>query len=141
MMHTALGLLLTPLLTLRAAQSGCGTTHITGKTNGPFTISSSGGDRQYIIHVPTSYQSSQATPLIVSYHGNHRTMYEQETLSQFSNETLNPDMLVVYPQGLNVGAAEYYTTCTEADSTYRTHGKVPLMQRLACQTKSSPLIS
>lgn len=95
---------------------GCGKSHNSGSTNGPFTIQSGGIDRQYIIHVPSSYDPSSKTPLILSYHGRNRTMYEQETLSQFSDETLNPDMLAVYPQGLKNGSSTAWEGASYANT-------------------------
>lgn len=101
---------LVSLIVLSTAQntSGCGKPHTKGSTNGPITISSSGGDRQYIIHVPTNYDESSPTPLIVSYHGRGGDMYKQEALSQFSVEGLNPNMISVYPNGVNVSFHKPY---------------------------------
>ena len=138
MVRLAYGPIFAPLLAATVAQTGCGTTHASGKTNGPFSINSSGGNRQYIIHVPKSYNANKATPLIVSYHGHGKTMYEQETLSQFSDETLNADMLVVYPQGLDVSSPSIIHYAQKLmDGTEL----VALMLRPTSPTKSSLRIS
>ena len=83
--------------------SGCGIDHasLAGANSTVFTIASSGGDREFLVHVPLHYDANNPTGLILSYHGNSRTMYYQESLSQFSDEQYNPDWIAVYPQGVN----------------------------------------
>ena len=65
-----------------------------------FNISTDGGIREYRLHLPSSYNANTPTPLVISYHGHGQNMVEQETLSQFSNDEINPKMIAVYPQGL-----------------------------------------
>ncbi|WPG97430.1 putative feruloyl esterase C [Acrodontium crateriforme] len=72
----------------------------TGQSNN-LTISSSGVQRTYLLHVPTAYIPSKSHGLIFSFHGRDQTASDQEELSQFSNSFFNPHMLAVYPQGLN----------------------------------------
>ena len=67
-----------------------------------FTIQSGSHTREYLVHLPSNYDESKDTALIVSYHGTSSNMHTQETLSQFSNETLNPNMIAVYPNGEKV---------------------------------------
>ena len=82
---------------------GCGVSHdsLAGANSTLFTISSSGGERQFLVHVPANYDADAPTGLIVSYHGNSRTASYQESLSQFSDPTFNSDLIAVYPQGIN----------------------------------------
>ncbi|KAI5197378.1 alpha/beta-hydrolase [Aureobasidium subglaciale] len=91
-----------------AATSGCGS-RLPGsiKRGGPRNtnsldfVTSDGTVRQYGLHIPTSYDSNTPSPLAFSFHGRTRTWQEQEEISGMSNETMNSNYLVVYPQGLN----------------------------------------
>lgn len=65
-------------------------------------IPSGGTNRSYRIYIPSSYDSTTPTPLILSYHGATENARDQEKQSNFSNPFVNPDMIAVYPQGLNV---------------------------------------
>lgn len=97
--------LLTPTLSTRT--TGCGKS--LPKTQQPASRAShqlsftpsNGASRTYLIHIPSSYNPNTAVPLILSYHGQHKDSYEQEILSQFSNESWNPDAIAVYPQGID----------------------------------------
>lgn len=60
---------------------------------------SPGMARKYWIHVPSNYNKTNPTPLIFSFHGNGQLATYQEELSQFSNETWNPNAIAVYPLG------------------------------------------
>lgn len=86
------------------AGPGCGIAQdslVGAKNSTRFTVSSSGRDREFFVHVPSTYNAYKPTPVIFSFHGNSRTAQYQETLSQFSDPTFNPDHIAVYPQGLN----------------------------------------
>ncbi|KAI7487265.1 alpha/beta-hydrolase [Hortaea werneckii] len=71
----------------------------TGSSN-RLTITSSGVKRSYLLHLPRVYTPTNAHGLIFSFHGRGKNAKEQEQLSQFSNYNLNPNMLVVYPDGI-----------------------------------------
>ena len=79
---------------------GCGTPHSVNGVSRNFSVSTDGGQRTYRLHLPSSYDVNTPTPLIISFHGHGKDMVEQETLSQFSNDAINPNMIAVYPQGL-----------------------------------------
>ena len=66
------------------------------------TIPSSGGDRNFSIHLPATYNPTRKYSLMISYHGGTETMEEQEKMSRFSRSSVNPQMIVVYPQGIKV---------------------------------------
>lgn len=78
---------------------GCGKQHQTGQST-DVTMTSSGTSRQYRIHLPSNYDTNNPAPVIISYHGNEQSMTVQESLTRFSDESVNPDMIAVYPQGL-----------------------------------------
>lgn len=91
--------------------AGCGKPRkADGKTRS-FTINSTccsniTPTRNYDIHLPTNYNPNNPTALILSYHGAGETTEDQERQSQLSNESYNPDMIVVYPEGFNVSLIE-----------------------------------
>ncbi|KAF2115079.1 poly depolymerase [Lophiotrema nucula] len=66
------------------------------------TIKSDSGSspREYRIHVPESYETDDAVPLILSFHGRNKDMKFQEELSQFSNASYGFKGIAVYPQGV-----------------------------------------
>ena len=69
---------------------------------------SNGTPRTYRIHIPSNYDKNIAVSLIFSFHGHGKTSKDQEVLSQFSNETWNPNAIAVYPQGLNVSTSQNF---------------------------------
>ncbi|KAK5991916.1 Bifunctional acetylxylan esterase/xylanase XynS20E-like protein [Cladobotryum mycophilum] len=81
------------------AAFGCGRTHGFIGQSKDFDIDSSGGNRSYRIHLPSGYTSSKPWPLLVAFHGRGETPESIENYTQFSNETVNPNMVVVYPAG------------------------------------------
>ena len=88
--------------------SGCGRPIASALTRGgaAFTnnlnfTTSSGTFRQYALHIPTTYDVNTAAPLAFSFHGRSATAASQESISQMSNETWNPNYLVVYPTGID----------------------------------------
>lgn len=70
-------------------------------TNSLTFVTSNGSVREYGLHVPTSYDDNTPTPIAFSFHGRLETWQQQEDVSGMSNETMNPNYLVVYPQGIN----------------------------------------
>ena len=88
---------------LAASSSGCGQTapfssaHLTSQW-----IVSNDKNRTYLVNLPDAYDSKVAAPLILSYHGSARDAKYQATVDQFTKKSLNPNSIVVYPQGENV---------------------------------------
>ena len=80
--------------------AGCGTPHTLDGASKNHSVSTDGGKRDYRLHLPGSYDKDTPAPIIISFHGHGQNMVEQETLSQFSNDVINPNMIAVYPQGL-----------------------------------------
>ena len=100
------------LLPIFAIATGCGTDpDIELGHSKDFSISSSGGERQFRVYLPVNYDQKNPTPLIISYHSRDKTMSEQQELNQFSNELLNQHMIAAYPQGLkgSDGQVNIYT--------------------------------
>ncbi|KAI4788770.1 hypothetical protein E4T44_13409 [Aureobasidium sp. EXF-8845] len=89
-----------------SAGRGCGLPLPAGsRAGGPttqFFIGSAGLSRSFSVHVPSSYDTNSAAPLIFAFHGRSETPVNIEGYSDFSNEALNPYGIVVYPLGVAV---------------------------------------
>ena len=83
-----------------SGSAGCGTPQTVDGKSHNHSVSTNGGKRDYRLHLPGSYDSNAPAPVVISFHGHGKNMVEQETLSQFSNDAINPNMIAVYPQGL-----------------------------------------
>ncbi|KAF9700611.1 hypothetical protein EKO04_001752 [Ascochyta lentis] len=61
-------------------------------------------ERQYILHLPSSFSASndKAAPLVVAFHGQQQPAWSMEKISELSNPAFNGDVVVAYPEGLNV---------------------------------------
>ena len=86
--------------------AGCSKPHTVDGVSKNYSLLTNGGIRDYRLHLPSSYDPNTPAPLIISYHGHGQNMVEQETLSQFSNDAINPNMIAVYPQGLEGAVSE-----------------------------------
>ncbi len=72
---------------------------VANKTNG--SIVSSGEKRQYLLHVPASYDPGKPTPLIVSIHGFAEWPAHQAQISRWNDLADELGIIVVYPSGTN----------------------------------------
>lgn len=98
--------------------AGCGMPHVVDGISKNFQVSTDGGNRTYRIRLPSNYDPNIPAPLIISYHGHGQDMVQQETLSQFSNDAINPNMIAVYPQGLK-GAVSRTLLCIPKHFSYQ----------------------
>ncbi len=62
---------------------------------------SSGVTRHYILHVPSTYQSGNAVPLIINFHGLGFNSKEEASSTGMSAKADEEKFIVVYPDGLN----------------------------------------
>nr|OQO18273.1 hypothetical protein B0A51_12745 [Rachicladosporium sp. CCFEE 5018] len=58
------------------------------------------GSRTSLLHIPKNYNQSIARGLIISFHDRGESGMQQEALSKLSDPSINPDMLVIYPDGI-----------------------------------------
>jgi polyhydroxybutyrate depolymerase len=63
------------------------------------TIVSSGLTRDYVLHVPSGYDNSQPTPLVISLHGAGLWGAAQQQISQWNRIADREGFIVVYPSG------------------------------------------
>lgn len=65
------------------------------------TIMSSDQEREYLLHVPASYDPSTATPLVISLHGAALWPAGQMEVSQWNRVADQHGFIVVYPSGVS----------------------------------------
>lgn len=87
---------LPPLLALFEAVSF----QVRNRNNG--SIVSSGQQREYLLYVPKSYDSTRPTPLVISMHGGVAWPALQRDLSGWNRLAESHAFIVVYPEGLRV---------------------------------------
>ena len=87
----------------RRATNGCGIRHDLeiGQTTHQ-TIQSSGRKRSFNVHLPEKYDAIKPTAMIIAYHGRHQGAEKLEQISKLSEESVNPRMIVIYPEGVDV---------------------------------------
>lgn len=122
-------------------RAGCGVAHSTGQSTDASIISAN-RKRQFRIHVPSSYNPNVPAPLLLSFHGATKTMADQEQITRFSNDSVNPSMIAVYPQGLVAkGVGVCLNPVTRLGRVLspisRLHGKERHTTRTCRATKSS----
>ncbi|MBO1332957.1 PHB depolymerase family esterase [Streptomyces sp. VRA16 Mangrove soil] len=85
----------TPAASVRSR--GCGTpTDLTPGASTARSLTVDGVRRDYLVHLPASYDPDRALPLVLSFHGHGRTSDYQERLTGMNAL----DAVVVYPQGV-----------------------------------------
>ncbi len=87
------------------SRTGCGKAVSGGST--ALTITVNGRRRTVIVHVPTGYQKSVATPLVLNMHGSGSTAAQQEALTGMDATADADGFIVAYPQGLIRAGAGY----------------------------------
>jgi polyhydroxybutyrate depolymerase len=65
------------------------------------TLPHDGVSREYIVHVPASYDGHSAVPLVLDIHGLTSNDTQQEALSGWREKSDASGFIVVYPNGLN----------------------------------------
>ena len=73
--------------------------HVRNRSNG--TIVSSGVEREYLLHVPKSYDRGRPTPLVISMHGGAMWPAAQRETSQWNEVADEHGFIVVYPSGIS----------------------------------------
>ncbi len=72
--------------------------HVRNRNNG--SIVSSGGTREYVLHVPENYDHTSQTPLVISMHGGGMWGAAQQKTSQWNEVADEHGLIVVYPSGI-----------------------------------------
>jgi polyhydroxybutyrate depolymerase len=79
---------------------------ILNRTNG--SIVSSGDKREYLLHIPRSYDRTKPTPLVISLHGAMNWPAFQMHLSHWNEAADNHGFIVVYPAGTGTGLKTWF---------------------------------
>ena len=98
----------------RAHAAGCwpGKAHASGTTSETIQITGQ-GQRSYRLHVPSSYNGADQTPLVLSYHGLGSNGTEEELYSGLSAlSDLGGGFIAVYPEGMVNGFGQQYWSFT-----------------------------
>lgn len=128
------------------ASSGCGSALPAGiqagGTTNTFYIQSAEQNRSYDIHVPSTYNITTPSPLIVAYHGNTETPATIEGYSGFSSEAWNPFGIVVYPAGVSVSSSDIpsYLNLSNAIARRKTNIHKNRWQNDPATVSASPFI-
>ncbi len=62
-----------------------------------------GLDRTYLLHLPTDYQESDKSPLVIAMHGGFGSAANLQNQSQLSQKADQENFIVVYPEGVRAG--------------------------------------
>ncbi len=65
-----------------------------------FTLAHDSVQREYLVHVPTSYDGSVSVPLVVALHGMGDTPVRIENMSGLSKKSDSAGFIAVYPKGI-----------------------------------------
>jgi poly(3-hydroxybutyrate) depolymerase len=102
--------------------AGCGIQHdFVGSTRG-FTVESGGRTRRFNVHLPSNYNAAADTGVVIAYHGKGGDPEGFETaVTRFSDATVNPNLIAVYPAGVNVSfhhdVLTLYRNMSDADAS------------------------
>jgi polyhydroxybutyrate depolymerase len=80
------------------------------------TIVSAGGNREYLLYVPKSYDRTKPTPLVVSLHTSMSWPTSAMNISQWNLVADEQGFIVVYPAGSGHGAKSWEMTGSETPS-------------------------
>ena len=72
--------------------------NVANRSNGAMV--SSGEKREYLLHVPKSYDHARKTPLVISMHGGGMWGAAQREVSQWNRVADEHGFIVVYPSGI-----------------------------------------
>lgn len=94
-------------------------THTSGDST--ITITSSGQQRSFLIHLPPSY-ATKSLPVVLNYHGYDSSDAEQASYSNMSPEADKTNFIVIYPQGGLDSASPAKTSWNAGDGAYGATG-------------------
>lgn len=80
--------------------SGCGTGPYFPRGTTKNEETSEG--REFRVWLPVDYDETEATPLILSFHGKHGTIDQQLGVDRLTKPEFNKDHIVIYLQGVSI---------------------------------------
>ena len=84
--------------------------HIRYRSNG--SLLSAGREREYLLHVPSSYDGATPTPLVISIHGAGLWPAGQKEISRWNELADEHGLIVVYPSGETGGGPTIWNVNT-----------------------------
>lgn len=92
--------------------------HALNRNNG--SITSSGQRRDYLLHVPVSYDRTRPTPLVISMHGGAMWPAAQMRMSRWNEVAEREGFIVLYPSGIDgAGPRHWRMGGSELDADVR----------------------
>ncbi|MCH2233374.1 MAG: hypothetical protein MK078_03890 [Crocinitomicaceae bacterium] len=81
-----------------------------GSNSGALTITHDGLVREYLLYIPTSYNSSNATPLVMNFHGFGGLASEYMDYADMRSLADAENFILVYPQGTCLNGSSHWNT-------------------------------
>lgn len=123
------GLLLVGALLLAVPGLLVGGLLLANRTNGSITVS--GRQRRYLLHVPSSYDGVRPVPLVMDLHGFAQWPANQQNVSRWSELADEEGFIVVYPMGAGMPLRWAYRTPGGADSQADIRFLTELLEKLS----------
>lgn len=104
------------------ATAGCGKTHLLTGVTTYHSLTSSGRDRSYSVHLPSGYDKSKAYPTVIGFHGSSSIGLFFEVDTKMSESRFSANKIMVYPNGVG-GAwagANYSSVSVDEDLQFVT---------------------
>jgi poly(3-hydroxybutyrate) depolymerase len=113
----------------RRASADCGKTHYPGESR-EYSFESNRTTRTYRIHLPSSYGPNVPRPPLIAYHGAGGNPADFEAETNLSDESINPNMITVYPAGVDVNFGANKISQVSLLTATRAIGKARLTREL-----------
>ncbi|KAI0380790.1 carbohydrate esterase family 1 protein [Hypomontagnella monticulosa] len=88
-----------PVSTL-AGSAGCGKTHILPGITSYHSMTSSGRERKYSVHLPSNYSDTAPYPVVLGFHGSSSIGLFFEVDTGLSSDKFSANKIMVYPDGI-----------------------------------------
>ena len=75
------------------------------------TIIHEGVNREYVIHVPDSYDGSFSVPVVLNFHGFSGDAYQYMNESDMRILSESENFILIYPQGLDLDGEPHWNAC------------------------------
>lgn len=96
--------------------SGCGKTHWFNGITQYRSLTSTGTDRSYGVHLPSDYDKDRQYPAVLGFHGSSSIGFFFEADTRLSSDAYTGDKIMVYPNGLGgAWAGANYSEATVAE--------------------------
>ena len=101
------------------------------------SISHDGLSREYVLHVPDSYNGNDSVPLVLNLHGGSGTATGQRYLSEMDQVADSAGFIVVYPQGSFVNGYSYWNSMIATEGSKGTADDVGFIASLIDEISSN----